>query len=145
MRHELSVGVVALLKTLDKVLVIKQASGNHWTLCKGHEEPTDKSQKDTAMRELLEEVNLQVDQWLFNSKTFTNNYIFTKRSGMQVNKTNIFYCATIKDPSVLKVQESEILEYNWLSFPDAILKMTYPTDQEVLREVQAELEKHNKL
>ena len=142
MRNEISCGVVVMRKIKEElqVLVIKQASGKHWTLCKGHIEPTDDGNLSTAKRELLEEVNLTIKTWLFDEKTFENNYQFERR-GEMVNKTNIFFAGIVDDDTKLKIQESEILGYNWDTFKTAIEKVTYDTDKQILIDVSQELEK----
>ena len=142
MKKEISCGIVVLqrLQEAFKVLVIKQASGKHWTLCKGHIESTDTSNLETAKRELLEEVNLTVNEFLFDQETFTSNYMF-ERNGHTVDKTNIFFVGIVEDPSNVRVQESEILDYKWSNMKEAIDIMTYDTDKEILRDVFQRLEK----
>eukprot|EP00834_Sanchytrium_tribonematis_P004414 NODE_216_length_12483_cov_2.137516.p9 type:complete len:145 gc:universal NODE_216_length_12483_cov_2.137516:2456-2022(-) len=144
MRREISCGIVALLKKQDcfQVLIIKQSSGNHWTLCKGHIEESDGGHINTAKRELHEETNLKIKSFLFSQKTFENHYQF-RRKNDTIDKTNIFFCGIIEDESKLKVQESEILEYKFLPFDEAINSLTYDTDKDILRNIKLELE--NKL
>eukprot|EP00835_Amoeboradix_gromovi_P004667 NODE_377_length_9768_cov_0.153584.p6 type:complete len:144 gc:universal NODE_377_length_9768_cov_0.153584:6624-6193(-) len=143
MRKEVSIGVVALIRSAGnyKVLLIKQSSGNHWTFCKGHIEKYDKTHLDTASRELLEEVNLTVKEWLLDSKTFENNYQF-ERNGITVDKTNVFYVGLVDNVSHLKTQQSEILECTWAEFQFAVDKLTYDTDKQILKDVFLELNKH---
>ncbi len=140
MKNEISCGVVAVIKNkgVYNTLVIHQASGNHWTLCKGHIELSDANNLETAKRELLEEVNLTVKEWLFDGKTFENNYTFTRHSQI-VSKRNIFYCGLIANESELKKQDTEILDYKWLDFKSAIALLTWDTDKQVLQQVLQQL------
>jgi bis(5'-nucleosidyl)-tetraphosphatase len=168
MKVEVSFGIIAL--ALEKtphptttgflVLLIKQKSGNHWTLTKGHPEAGETAM-ESALRELQEETALTPERILFEGKQFSNNYKFQKRSRKRdgddegegegdgwVDKTNHFFVGLVGQDMMdrVVVQESEVEEYKWVRLKDAPDHVTFPTDKQVLLAVISELElNHNKL
>lgn len=163
MKVEVSFGIIALAleKTIHAgvrpgflVLLIKQKSGNHWTLTKGHPEAGETAM-ESALRELKEETALTPERILFQGKQFSNNYKFQKSSRNRdgdhgdgwVDKTNHFFVGLIGQDMVdrVVVQESEVEEYKWIRLKDAPDHVTFPTDKQVLLSVLEETEKENKL
>ena len=69
-----------------ELFIIQQRAG-HWGFPKGHPEPQDKSEYESACREMKEECNLEVKRVLFED-TFTDKYHYVKK-GCQDNKFNI--------------------------------------------------------
>ncbi|KAI8804005.1 NUDIX hydrolase domain-like protein [Cladochytrium replicatum] len=161
---EESYGIVALRArkgswTVDDldVLVIQQKSGNHWTLTKGHVEPTDTGPMSTALRELYEETQIRPQTILLESRIFSNGYRFERSkkrwdappsSGnppVIVEKSNHFFVGIVASEDAEKVvlQESEVVAWKWVPLKDSGAAMTYETDAAIVNEVFAALSLSN--
>ena len=115
MKYELVVGVSAAIldNSQKRILLTKRTSWmpnfpNYWTFPAGRSDPTDKSIKETVIRELKEEVDL--------------NFRPTKGLG--------FYESFTKNQKIVslvflgewdgevKVQETEVSEYGWFTYDE---------------------------
>lgn len=130
---ETSYGIFAVQD--GKVLVIKQVSGKHWTLCKGHKANKNESDKDTAIRELKEEVNLCVERFL-SDKEYTQQYSLM-RKGRHITKRVTFFLAKVT--GTLVIQERELLDAKFMSFADADKLLSYNEDKNILQEVMRDM------
>ena len=133
MKKDASFGVVPMFKNGDVVeFLLIQHIGGHWAFPKGHAEG-EELPLETAQREFEEETGVlqyQVDE----NKTFQEEY-YPQKNGEIFHKTVIYYPAWVSDKRV-KIQESEISDYGWLEYKDAMAKMTFPAGKKVLREVK---------
>ena len=105
LKKEKSCGAIILKDS--KVLIIKQTSG-YWSFPKGHVENNEK-EEDTALREVKEEVNLDIelDNIFREVITYCPNKINTLKDVV------MFLGYPISEDIVL--QEEEVLEYKWES------------------------------
>lgn len=105
LKKEKSCGAIILKGS--KVLIIKQTSG-YWSFPKGHVENNEK-EEDTALREVKEEVNLDIelDNNFREVITYCPNKINTLKDVV------MFLGYPISEDIVL--QEEEVLEYKWES------------------------------
>jgi 8-oxo-dGTP pyrophosphatase MutT (NUDIX family) len=110
----------------------------HWAFPKGHAEESE-SPLEAAIRELREETNLQADIQP-DSPELIEKYWFTTPEGEKVSKTVTFFLGLIHNPEVV-IQEVEIQDYAWLTFDQALEKITFPAGKQVLKQAADYLEK----
>ena len=116
MKEEKSCGAVVVRG--HSALLIYQNNG-FWGFPKGHME-NGESEVDTAIREIKEEVGLNVV--VDESKRFEFDYIV---KGMNVHKTVVLFVAKADDNADIVLQESEIAEAKWLPFSDVEGLLTF--------------------
>lgn len=124
MKFEKSCGCVIIND--DKVLLVKQVDG-HWGFPKGHVEENE-TEEETAIREVYEETNLQVE--IFSD--FYKKVTYSPREN--VMKDVIFFLARPKSIDT-KPQEAEISKVEWVSFDEALNILTYEDTKNILKEV----------
>lgn len=126
--REYSYGIVPLRKKGRQwqVLLIQHGRAKYWGFPKGHAEVGESPQK-AAVRELLEETNLSVVRF-FSESGIKRHYIYKLR-GQIMNKTVWFFPAEVEGELQLQVQE--VSDGIWLSFEEAVKKLTYPIDREI--------------
>ncbi len=108
-----------------KVLVEHMKLG-HYSITKGHVEPFDKSQEDTALREIKEETGIIAK--IISKETYSIDYSPAPGSAKRV----VFYVAET-DSDKTKPQPDEVSAIYWLSPNDAIRTMSHDTDKQVIR------------
>ena len=106
------------------VLVEYMAKG-HVSLPKGHMEEGE-TEEETAAREILEETNLTV----YIDNVFRHEVTYSPEPGVQ--KTVVFFLATVDNIWDIKPQKEEVTEIRLMSIDCAIKEMTYDTDKAVL-------------
>lgn len=124
MKYEKSCGTIIIDN--DKVLLLKHNEG-HWDFPKGHVE-NEETEIETALRETKEETNLDVQ---INE---TNRYMIRYSPKENTTKDVIFFVAQPITNDV-KPQVEEIAEIRWLTFEEAIQKITYDNSREILKQV----------
>lgn len=112
-----------------KVLLIKQIQG-HWGFPKGHVEDNE-SEEETAIREVKEETNLDVN--IDSSKRYTMEYYTDKGTFKEVV---LFVAKRINDK--IKAQEEEVSQIKWFDFEQAIATITHDNAKELFRKVLKE-------
>ncbi len=129
-----SFGVILVLrrnKDEDKFLILHQNKG-HWGFPKGHLEPGEEAH-EAALRELREEAGVN-DVKLAQLPSLTEKYSF-EENGNHYDKVVEYFIAFTKNEGVV-IQESEIQNYRWATYKDAIETLTFPEVKEVLRSTQ---------
>ena len=106
-------------------VVVEYMAKGHVSLPKGHMEE-GKTEEETAAREILEETNLTVRI----DNVFRHEVAYSPKPGVQ--KTVVFFLATVDNTADLKPQKEEVNEIRLLAIQDAIREMTYDADKEVL-------------
>ena len=127
LKKEKSCGCIIIEK--DKVLLIQQKKG-HWGFPKGHIE-IGETEIETAMREVKEETNLDVE--INENKRYTMEYITDKGTLKQVV---LFIAKKISGNE--KCQESEIKSMKWMTFEDAIKTITYENTKKLFNKILKE-------
>ena len=126
MKREKSCGAVIYKYENSKlyILLLKHNQG-HWSFSKGHVE-NEETEKETALREIKEETNLDV--------CIDNNfrYITTYSPKENTIKDVVYFVATPLNDDI-KIQEKEISEISWYSAIEALDKITYDNDKQVLK------------
>lgn len=137
-----SYGIVPYRRYEDGVMfLLVQHIGGHWAFPKGHAEKGE-TPLEAACRELQEETGVGVADVL-EDVFFEETYIIRRRSG-SITKTVTYWPAEVDDNRVY-VQESEIQAYAWLPFETALLQITFPEAQRLLRDVATILTERKQL
>lgn len=123
--REYSCGVILFNEKLE-VLLLRHLAG-HWAFSKGHIEPQDKTREETALRELQEETGLNAK--ILGDDTWVSRYY--PNSG--VLKEVTYYLGILDGGTDPEVQESEITAIEWLSYEDALERLSHKENQEILR------------
>ncbi len=129
MKQEKSCGAI-ILKEQDKdlkVLLVKHNKG-HWAFAKGHVEGNE-TEEQTALREIKEETSLDV-------KLDTKFRTTVTYSPMEGVEKEVVYFLAYKLGGNEKPQLEEIAEMKWLNLEDAMNKVTYERDKEILQKVE---------
>lgn len=122
MIEEKSCGCIIIEK--EKVLLIESNRGN-WGFPKGHVEKNE-TEIETATREVKEETNLDVK--IYEEKRLAVEYITDKGK----HKQSVYFLADMVG-GILKPQESEVKNIGWFDFEDALKRLTYDNDRDLLR------------
>ena len=126
---EHSAGAVVFRKEEAQVLyLLLRYEEGHWGSSKGHIEK-DETIEETARREIREETGLTDLQFSAGFKE-TNKYFFVAE-GQRIFKTVVFLLAETR---TRKIKISfEHTGYAWLSYAEALERMTFKDEKEVLR------------
>ncbi len=125
MKKEKSCGAVIFRRKKElEVLVIRQNQG-HWCFPKGHVE-NDETERETAVREVREETGLNI-RFLFGFREETH---YSPKEG--VDKDVVYFIAT-ENGGRLKKQDSEVMEIQWVTIPEASALLTYENDKQLFR------------
>ena len=127
MKYEKSCGCIIIKE--GKVLLVQHNAG-HWDFPKCHMEENE-TEVQTAIREVKEETNLDVQ--VCENKRYVIEY-YPKED---IFKQVVFFVATCKVTEVKK-QEEEIKNIEWLSFEDAINRISYDNSKELLKQEMQE-------
>ena len=100
----------------------------HWSFPKGHMK-LNENEKLTALREIKEETNLDVD--LIEGYRETVKYL----SDPETEKEVVYFLAQPKS-GIIQKQEAEIKKIAWFKFENAIHRLTFNTDKEILKNAQ---------
>lgn len=116
-----------------KYLIVKNRRGGHWGFPKGHIEPGE-DPLAAARREVAEEVGI----WdLSPVPGFVERISYSfNRGGKQVNKEVVLFLGQAqKEGEAL----GEIEDMHWLPYPEALGRITYEEQREVLRRAERRL------
>lgn len=137
--YEKSCGAVILYKDKSTneymVLLVKNHNGRFYSFPKGHVE-LHESEKQTAVREVKEETNLDV-RILDGFREVSDYCPFGK-----IRKRVVFFLATTKNNHI-KIQESEIDSYTWVPLKEAEKGCTYDNDRRIIHKVRKYLADNN--
>lgn len=136
--YEKSCGAVILYEDKNtgdvKILLVKNHNGRFYSFPKGHVE-LHENEKETAIREIKEETNLDV-RILDNFREISDYCPFGK-----IRKRVVFFLAVAKNDNI-KIQESEIDSFVWVSLSKAETVCTYDNDKRVIEKVRKYLKEH---
>jgi len=126
MIYEKSCGAVVFTFHNDYPMVlVEYMKKGHVSLPKGHMEEGE-TEEETAAREIKEETNLIA----YIDNVFRHEVTYSPKPGVQ--KTVVFFAATVDRVGDAKPQPEEVKELKWIGINYAIKEMTYDTDKEVL-------------
>lgn len=114
---------IALLRT-------EHVRGDVWILPKGHVEMSlGENQEQAALRESREELGLS-NIILRRPLGSTRYHFFTERG--RVTKTVSYYLMESPEGDLVPQEEEGLLEARWMPVREALKKITYPTDREII-------------
>jgi len=123
-----SCGIILFIKQNNqtKFLLIRQNVG-HWSFPKGKMEK-DETELETALRELREETGI-TECKILNDLELVDNYTF-KQGDQEHVKSVKYFVGEIKNPDV-KLLKSELMDYIWLEFDEAMKLITHESTKEL--------------
>lgn len=125
--RERSCGAIVFLgdEGEERVLLVQHNPG-HWSFPKGHVEEGE-SDRETAVREVLEETGLHVRI----SSDFERSSTYSPRQG--IYKTVVFFLGDLLG-GTLKPQLSEVKAADWLTIKEADKVLIFDRDREIFKE-----------
>ncbi len=140
MLNEKSCGAVVYAKNPEVNFLILQYEAGHWDFVKGNVEEGE-AEKDTVVRELREETGI-VDACFIEG--FKEKIVyFYKRQGATVHKEVVFF---LMETNTKQVQISfEHIGFKWLTYDQAIGKLTFKNARDVLQKAYEFLKKQGKI
>lgn len=129
MVKETSAGAVVYLRNGNEVkyLLLNYAHG-HWDFPKGHIDPGEQ-ELDTVRREVHEETGIN-DLELDEKRIGKTKYTFLRR-GNPIAKSVALYLAQTRTQDVRISREHQ--SWAWLTFNDALTRLTYPASRKILQ------------
>jgi len=126
--REKSAGAIIFRKEENRAyyLLLHYQAG-HWDFPKGNIENGEK-EIDTAKREIYEETGIQDVEFIFGFREVIEYFYY--RNGQKVYKTVVFYLAKTNTKEVRLSYEHK--GYAWLSYEEAIKRVTYKSSKKVL-------------
>lgn len=126
--NEYSYGIVPLCKHEGewKVLLVQHGRAKYWGFPKGHAESRE-TPKEAAIRELLEETNLNVVRFI--SESPQEEHYQYKLQGQLIHKTVSFFVAEVEGE--LQLQKEELSDSQWLGMTAALNRLTHDIDRSV--------------
>lgn len=130
MKQEKSCGAVIFREeNTQRYYLILTSTQGHTTLCKGHVEGSE-TERETAVREILEETGLTVE--------FVDGFreVITYSPKPGVSKDVVFFLARLSG-GALTCQPEEVAEVRFLPFDEALAALTHQSDRDVLAKARA--------
>ncbi len=139
-RRELSAGGVVYRRNAEATEVALIRTGKRWGLPKGHVEPGEGIQ-EAACREVLEETALE-GEVIGKLGDISYRYTYKKAGGevVRVFKRVHFYLLRWSKGEV-RGHDYEVDEARWFGIDEALEKLTYPTEQRMVRNAMAMIER----
>jgi 8-oxo-dGTP pyrophosphatase MutT (NUDIX family) len=136
MPFERSAGAVVVREGEEPKYLLLHYQGGHWDFVKGNIE-ADEEEKETVLRELEEETGIS-DGRLIEGFRESINYIY-KRGKQVFYKEVVFYLVATRTEEVKLSYEHQ--GYDWLSYEDALARLTYKNARQVLEKAKSFYEK----
>lgn len=136
--YEESFGIIPIHKEKGewKVLLILHKYGNHWGFPKGKPNPNE-GPRDSALRELHEETGLKVESFI-TTDPIAETYSFYRKEN-KVEKSVTYFLAIVS--GALLLQPEEIRDGKWLTFDEALDKITFKEAKALCERVRLMVEK----
>ncbi|MGF3066542.1 bis(5'-nucleosyl)-tetraphosphatase [Facklamia sp. P13064] len=130
MKKEKSCGAVIYYKDNQDFLflLIQHENGGHWAFPKGHIEKGE-TEEETALREIKEETGLEVE---LNNQFRETTHFSPKKDVM---KEVVYFIAKTNSNKVTR-QLEEVSQFIWLPYQEALDKITYSNDKDLLVKAQ---------
>ena len=122
---------VAVIYSMDqgqRLYLIEHMIGGHYAMCKGHVE-NDESEEETAIREIREETGLRVRL----NTSFRETVSYSPADGHM--KDVVYFIGTCDTRETVN-QIEEVRDICWLPYEEALQKLTFENDREVLRKAE---------
>lgn len=139
-RRELSAGGIVYRRSAGTIEVALIRTGKRWGLPKGHVEQGERIQ-EAACREVLEETGLE-GEVVEKLGDISYRYAYKKAGGevARVFKRVHFYLLRWSKGEV-HGHDYEVDEARWFPLDEAVDKLSYPTEQKMIRNAIAVIEK----
>ncbi len=131
-----SCGAVVYRENAQVEYLLLHYGGGHWDFVKGEVEE-DENEEDTARRELEEETGLTDAQFIGDFREEIN--YFFRRAGQTIYKQVIYFLVHVTSGRVKLSYEHA--EYVWLSYEEALEKLTFKNARNVLEKAHEFLQK----
>ncbi len=125
--------VVYTTKNGEIEYLLVQMMGGHYSFPKGHVE-NGESEEQTALREIKEETDLDVSL----DTAFRQSVVYSPYADCE--KEVVYFVAYAKSRETV-CQQTEIRRALWLSYDDAIERVTFDNDKRILNEANEYLKK----
>ena len=127
----LAAGIILYNQRDKTYLVIQHSefSGGHWGFPKGSVEPGE-SVRDAAIREVYEEVGIKIEQLEDFEKLNTYEPHYYEGKLKEVH----YFLAYTQDAG--SMDPWELQDMQWLTFENAINKLQYDRDKEILKKAE---------
>ena len=132
--REKSIGAIVYRKEEGKILYLLLYKKAHnkfkeaWNFSRGLIEKGE-YEKQTAIREIEEETGL--NELEFKDGFKAKIHFFYRRDGLNISKDVIYFLAETKNKNIKISHEHN--DFSWLTFENALSKLTFKNDKEVLR------------
>lgn len=137
MLREKSCGAVIFINNQEKTryLLLNYTAG-HWDFVKGNVEPNE-TEKQTVTREMMEETGITEAQFIGGFRESIS--YFYRRQGSTINKEVVFYLIESQTEEVKL--SFEHIGFTWLTYQDALEKLTFKNAKETLQKAHEFLKK----
>ena len=134
--YENSCGAIVIRKMNNtyNCLLIKNKMSENWGFPKGHMERGE-TEHDTARREVLEETGLHIE-FIPGFRSVSRYRI----SSGKIDKRVTIFLAASHDTDVT-MQESEVSDYLWVTFDEAIKTLRFKNDIQIISDAAAFIKK----
>lgn len=130
MKHIKSAGIITyFIENKEPVYLLLQHTAGHWDFPKGTMEP-EETKEETATRELFEETGLIVD--LDTGFEAISEYSYTHFQHGIMPKTVYYFVGQAHTQEILLSHEHT--HYAWLSYTQALEKITHDRSKAILQE-----------
>lgn len=134
MPREKSCGAVVFTKGQEVKYLLLHYEAGHWDFVKGNVERGE-SEEETVLRELREETGIVAAKFVrgFREKI---SY-FYRRHGTTISKQVVFFLVQAHESEVKLSYEH--VGYDWLTYENALARLTFNTAKKVLRRAHRSL------
>ena len=136
MPRERSCGAVVFRKNEQLKYLLLHYEAGHWGFVKGQLEK-DESEEDTARRELEEETGIADAQFIGDFREEIS--YFYRRAGQTIYKQVVYFLVQVRS-SIVKLSY-EHAGYAWLSYQQALERLTFKNAKNVLKKAHGFLQK----
>jgi 8-oxo-dGTP pyrophosphatase MutT (NUDIX family) len=118
----------------DGYQVCLVSDGKYWGLPKGNVEPGE-SPEQTALREIAEETGLAIESLTVLGELPASEYVYRRRDGGRLIFKRVHHYLVGAPPDAeLHPDPAEIAEAEWVSFDEAMQRVSFRDTQAALRE-----------
>jgi len=136
MPQEFSSGIIAFRRAETIKFLLLNYPNGHWGFSKGNMEKGESS-RETALREFKEETGLEIEKMFEGFKEMIE--FFYRKEGRIIHKDVTFY---LGEASEGKVKLTEHDNFAWLGFEDALAKLKFKNDKELLEKAKKFLDNY---
>lgn len=143
LKKDRSIGVIIyhMKNGEPEFLIIKHRQG-HWSFAKGHKEKGE-SDFQTALRELKEETGIKDANFISDKIELSEKYSFNSANKHRVEKSVDYFIAEVPSNDV-KIDNMEILEYQWQELNSGLELVTFTESQNILKKANEIILNKNK-